>query len=98
MKNSNISFSEFCDGFTGGYKDNFSYQGKRALYDYLTDYEESVGEELEYDPIAFCCEYTEYSDLTECLKEHDSINNLDDLRDHTTVIEMENGGIIIQDF
>ena len=32
--------------------DNFSYDGLTALYDYLTQYEESCDTELEFDPIA----------------------------------------------
>lgn len=37
------------------------------------------GENIEFDPIAWCCE-------------------VDDLREHTTVIELDNGGIIVGEF
>ena len=40
-------------------KENFSYEGLKALFDYLEDYEEQTGEELELDVIALCCEYSE---------------------------------------
>jgi hypothetical protein len=40
-------------------KENFSYEGLRALFDYLEDYEEQTGEELELDVIALCCDYSE---------------------------------------
>ena len=38
-----------------GRKDQFSYEGLSVLFDYLEDYEDSTGEELELDVIAFCC-------------------------------------------
>ena len=40
-------------------KENFSYEGLNALFDYFEDYEESTGEEIELDVIAICCEYSE---------------------------------------
>lgn len=66
----NVSFSDFCDAFSDTYKNNFSYNGKRALYDYLNEYEESTGEDLELDTIALCCEYSEYGTALECAQEY----------------------------
>lgn len=40
-------------------KENFSYEGLSVLFDYLEDYEEQTGEELELDVIALCCDYSE---------------------------------------
>ena len=40
-------------------KDQFSYEGLKALFDYLEDYEDSTGEEIELDVIALCCDYNE---------------------------------------
>lgn len=40
-------------------KENFSYEGLKALFDYLEDYEEQTGEEIELDVIALCCDYAE---------------------------------------
>lgn len=55
-----ITFSAFCDAFRNADRnENFSYDGKRALYDYLEDYADQTGEEVELDVIAFCCEYSE---------------------------------------
>ena len=59
MKTS-INFSQFCDAFRDmGRNDNFSYAGKRALFDYLEQYEEECDCEVELDVIALCCEYIE---------------------------------------
>jgi hypothetical protein len=94
-----INFSRFCDGFTGDYKNNFSYEGKKALFDYLEGYEEETDEELEFDPIALCCDYNEYKDLKEFQsnygKEYES---LEDIEAKTQVIKLNNGGFIIQVF
>lgn len=58
-----ISVTEhsFIDTFRGSetYKDNFTYQGLQALFDYLEYYEEQVGTEIELDIVALCCDYTE---------------------------------------
>ena len=35
---------------------NFSYDGLKALFEYLEDYEEDTGEEIELDVIALCCD------------------------------------------
>jgi hypothetical protein len=78
-------------------KDSFSYQGKVALFDYLEQLEDDLGYELEYDPIAIRCDFTEYSSLKEIKSTYDDIKTIDDLYYYTSVIEFE-GGIIIQDF
>jgi len=61
-----VNFSDFCDSFSGSYKDNFSYNGKRALYDYLVQLSEEIGEIIELDTVALCSEYTEHDDVVEC--------------------------------
>ena len=40
-------------------KENFSYKALGLLFDYLEDYEDSTGEEIELDVIALCCDYSE---------------------------------------
>jgi len=98
MKISNISFSEFCDSFSGSYEKNFSYEGKRALFDYLEDYEEQTGEEIELDAIALCCEYTEYKNLKELKRSYNDIKTIEDLEDKTMVIKINDDSFIIQDY
>ena len=51
-----ITFSAFCDAFRDmDRNENFSYAGKRALFDFL----EEVAPDYELDIIALCCEYNE---------------------------------------
>jgi len=62
MKNT-INFYEFRSWFEQHRPNNFSYDGLKALWEMLEEYEDSTGEEIEFDPIALCCEYTEYDDM-----------------------------------
>ena len=59
-----VNFHAFQDGFSGNYRNYFSYDGQRALFDHLEDME-TEGAEIEFDPIALCCEYTEYDTAEE---------------------------------
>ncbi len=55
-----IDFCEFCDAFRKmDRNDTFSYDGKKALFDYLEEVEQDTGEEIELDVIALCCDYDE---------------------------------------
>jgi hypothetical protein len=83
-----------------GRQENFSYNGLTALFEYI---EECYTEEqpFELDVIGLCVQFTEYDSLEECLQEvgNDDIKTLEDLRDHTIVIEIEDSeGIIISEF
>lgn len=94
-----INFSDFVDSFSDTYKNNFSYEGKQALFDYLENYEEETGETIELDPIALCCEYEEFNDIDELRASYPDIKDMDDLRDNTQVIEIEGTDkFIIQKF
>lgn len=95
-----VSVYEFRDWFlqSATYKNNFSYDGLTALFDYLEDYEDNVGEQVEFDPIAIAVEYTEYKNLAKLQENYTDIKSLEDLQDETTVIEFGDGQLIIADF
>ena len=94
-----INFSQYCDAFKDMNRgNNFTYDGKRALYDYLEEYEDGTGEEVELDVIALCCEYTEYENLEELQENYTDIDSMEKLEDHTTVIKVDDDRFIIQDF
>ena len=81
------------------YKNNFSYEGLNSLFDYLEEFEEDMGKEIEFDPVAICCEYSEYENLEEIKKTYDCIENYEDLENNTSIIKIENTDrLIIQDF
>ena len=89
-----ITQSQFIDEMSK--KDHgFSYLGAKALFEHLTQFEEDCGTDIEFDPIAFRCEYNEYENLKEVKENYQDIKDLDDLKDHTTVIEIPNSERLI---
>ena len=100
-----VTKSTFIDWFRRYREDNFSYMGLDALYEYFDALEDDTGEQIQFDPIAICCEYSEYDSLEEITEMYDSIETLEDLEMETTVIPIyeydgktETGGYIIRDF
>jgi len=90
---------EFIDSFKqAGRENNFSYEGRKALFDYLEELENDLDEEFELDPIALCCEYTEYENLEELQGNYNNIENMDDLEANTFVIMTGDESFIIQDY
>ena len=80
-------------------KHGFSYEGASALFDYFEQYENDCTTEIEFDPIAFRCEFLEYKNFEEIQNDYDDLENLEDLYDHTQVIEIPNSEkIIIQQY
>ena len=73
------------------HKDNFSYKGKKALFQYIGEFEEDTGEEIEFDYIALCVDYSEYDNLDEVFEVYDltllKALTITELREHTEVIE-----------
>jgi hypothetical protein len=82
-----VKSSHFHDAFRNADRsEQFSYDALEALYEYLIEIEEATGIEDELDPIAICCEYTEYANLEELKKDYDSIDSFDELERNTIVI------------
>ena len=94
-----VNFSMFCDAFLIR-KENFSYAGLEALYDYLENLEEETGEEMELDAIALCCEYSEYSGIEEFQQDYgEDYETLEDIEHRTMVIPIDGtDGFIVHDF
>jgi len=81
------------------YKNNFSIEGLSSLYDYLTDLEDDQGTEFNFDPVAFACEYSEYENLQEIIENYNSIDNIQDLENNTSIIPVVGTErLIIQNF
>ena len=80
-----VNFNDFCDAFRDmGRNENFSYKGKRALFDYLEETESDTGEEVELDVIGLCCEYNE--DTIENILQNYDIGSIEELEEKTSVI------------
>lgn len=102
---------EFIQEFQAIRPDNFSYDGLSALYDNFEEFENDTGENVSFDPIAICCEFSEYESALEAARQytsesawaamtHENANEsaLNWLYDHTHVIQLDNGAVIIQDW
>lgn len=102
MKQS-VNFTDFIDAFnahdrlrTPTKSGNFDYDGLRILWDYLEELESDIGEEIELDVIALCCEYQQDSfvdvardyqiDIEDCEDSEEIMETvLDYLNEHTQV-------------
>jgi hypothetical protein len=96
----NVNFYEFRNWFNQNRPNNFSHDGLVALFDYFEQCEADSGIELEFDPIAICCEYNEYENIAEFHKDYDkeTYPNLEAINDATQLITLIDGGLIILAF
>lgn len=102
-----LSTYQIADAIFAKGENGFSWEGAKALTDYLEDLEEDLGEEMECDPVAFRCEYSEWETALECAAEYgfkvesgsaeQENEALEWLQDRTTVIEFDSG-IIVGEF
>jgi len=103
-----VNLTDFQDAFKSSRPDNFTYEGLQALFEYFEDYEESTGDEMEFDVIAICCDFAQYT-IEELQTEYNHMANdsllldcLDEwvelLSEHTQVIRVTNTSLIIQEF
>ena len=60
-----INFYDFQKAFQELRPNSFSYEGLRALFEYLEELEDSTGEGIELDVIALCCDFIEYESAEE---------------------------------
>lgn len=55
-----VNLYQFRQAFVdAGRKEQFSYEGLEFLYDYLENLSDDIGEPIELDVIALCCDYAE---------------------------------------
>ena len=94
---------QFVNSFRhAGRESQFSFNALRALFEYLEEYENSTGEEIELDPIAICCEWAEYPSAREAAKSYGFDAEEDDaaemwLSRKTTVVQFDDG-LLVQNF
>ena len=95
-----VSFNDFVKEFEEfGREEQFSFEGKKALYNYLNELAEDLGEPIELDVVGICCDFTEYEDLTEFNHDYQlDLDDIDDISYYTTVIPIDGKAFIIHDF
>ena len=108
-----VTQSRFLDVFRQVRPNQFSRPALVALFDYLGELERELGEETEFDPIALCCDWTEYRDAIQAAEaygweapeipegeERDDTSDrkaLEYLQDNTHVIDFD-GGVLVLNF
>jgi hypothetical protein len=94
-----INFYEFERGFVErNRKESFTYEGLRLIFDYMEDLEEDLGTEFEFDPIALCCEFTEFESIQEVLDAYsiqETDPTIDTLQEYFSVVLVGENGIIV---
>ena len=94
-----VSLYDFERAFKDFDRDNFSYDGLKALFEYLEEYEDDTGEELELDVIALCCDYTEYDSLKDFNDDYGTkYSEIEQVEDKTQVIQIDDNSFIIQQY
>lgn len=86
------------------YKDQFSLEGAKALFNYFDELSDDIGEDIEFDPIAWLCDFREYDSLAEAYKEYRYDYTYVEgeakeyFNDNTTLIELDNGHVLVGAF
>ena len=102
-----VTFYDFKREFKAIRPNNFTDEGLIVLWDYLEEYENSTGEEIDLDVIELCCDYSEdslsnivdsYSIDLEGEDDHEQAVK-DYLEDKTTLVGItKDGNFIYQNF
>ena len=107
-----LTESEFINRFLA-IRGNFSREALAALFEHLGELEREMQEEVEFDPIGICCDWTEYASALECAEGYgfEPKDSSDDERadkseeaafaflcDQTTVLELGSGGVVVLNY
>lgn len=73
-----VNSSMFADAFRRmGRENQFSSDALEALFNYLEEYEQDTGEEIELDVIGLCCDFTEYETAVEAAADYGFTSELE---------------------
>ena len=98
MKQS-VNFEDFTKAFHDyGRGTQFTYEGLKALFEHLEDYEDATSEEIELDVIALCCDFSEFDSLEALQENYRDIEDMEDLNDNTIVIMIDDTRFIIANY
>lgn len=105
-----LTKSSFVDAFKqSSRKDQFSYEALEAIFDYLEEYSDSTGENVEFDIVGICCDWAEMTwneiaasydvDLSQCVDDDERIGEVEDyLCRNTQYCELSNGSFVFVQF
>jgi type I site-specific restriction endonuclease len=105
-----LTKSDFVQAFKqSSRKDQFSHEALEAIFEYLEDYSNETGENVELDIVAICCEWAEMSwneiatsydvDLSQCTDNDERIGEVEDyLSKNTQYLEIGEGSFVFVQF
>jgi hypothetical protein len=105
-----VNYYDFVRAFQdAGRGDQFSLTALGALFDYMEQYEQDCGEEMELDVVAICCYWNEATwqeiaddynvDLTECGDEQEKLEAVEAFLEYRTqFVNMGEGNFIYEAF
>lgn len=107
-----LTESEFINRFLAIRPNQFSREALAALFEHLGELEREMQEEVEFDPIGICCDWTEYASALEAAEAYgfeaeDAEDEKADkaeqdaltfLCDETTVLELSSGGVVVLNY
>ena len=95
----NVNESIFRDTMRRLRPNNFTWGNLSHLYSYLVEMEDDCGTEVDFDPIGFCCEFTEYKNLEEFQEAYgNEYQTYEDIQDATIFIQGDDDSFIIGEF
>ena len=94
-----VNFHHFIDSFKKADRDIFSYEGYKALFNYLDEQDE----QLEFCAVDLACTYSElaYDEIKQdyCLDEDATEEDIIDyLNEHTFVVHIGPGSVLFEEF
>ena len=95
-----ISKSDYRNAFERcGRGNQFSYDALGVMFDYLEEMEEGSGTEMKLDPIACCCEFSEYENIKEFQAAYSGeYETIEDIGEMTSVIPIHGDSFLIVQF
>lgn len=90
-----VTSAMFADAFSYmGRENQFSRPALEALFNYLEEYEQDTGEDLELDVIGLCCDFAEYATALEAAADYGftpelEANDFEDAEDYEDAREAE---------
>jgi hypothetical protein len=96
-----VNESRFTDVLMFDEYAGWTYGAIKALYDYYEQLSEDIGEDIELDPVAIRCEWTEYDSAWDAMEEYqpDDMPTIEEaseqlarewLEERTTVLDVKN--------
>ncbi len=80
-------------------RDQFSEEALVALFEFYERLGEDCGQPVEFDPIAICCDWTEWDDIDEFREQYAlEVDSWSDVAGHTITIPLSGGAALVMAF